>query len=276
MSKINYVLLLLIINISFINAQQSFYGEVIYEGQRKGDVKTDSSSLSSFPPNSPQNALLSVLREKLKSGIQQTYILKFDKTSSLYKKVDRLEAPNSDGISFSTEIGFSGNVIYKNLKKNRYTLENEIYGKVFLIKDELEKHNWKLENEIKKIGNYTCYKATKIIKKKVRANKYAGFSLSKNKTKDPIKPEMKEIEVVVTAWYTPQIPVTSGPGVYHGLPGLILEVVNGNQIIICSSIKINTKKKTTIKEPKRGEEVNQAEFDKILKDKREERKSRSK
>ncbi len=32
----------------------------------------------------------------------------------------------------------------------------------------------------------------------------------------------KQIEVV--AWYTPQIPVSNGPGEYWGLPGLILEI----------------------------------------------------
>ena len=33
-----------------------------------------------------------------------------------------------------------------------------------------------------------------------------------------------EVETI-TAWYTPQIPVSHGPAEYGGLPGLILELI---------------------------------------------------
>ena len=38
------------------------------------------------------------------------------------------------------------------------------------------------------------------------------------------KPKMKKI--TIEAWFTPQIPVATGPSKHSGLPGLILEVSN--------------------------------------------------
>ena len=164
----------------------------------------------------------------------------------------------------------SGDVLYKNTKENRYTNQNEIFGKVFLIQDELQKHDWKLESETKNIGQYTCFKATKTITRTVRSG---GFSLSfnaSNEEEENEEPETKEEEVTIVAWYTPQIPVSTGPDVYHGLPGLILEVNDGITTTICSKVVLNPDDKKGIKEPKNGKKVNQEEYDEILQKKQEE------
>ena len=42
----------------------------------------------------------------------------------------------------------------------------------------------------------------------------------------------------VTAWYTPQIPVSNGPEEFQGLPGLILELSYDSQTILCSKISL--------------------------------------
>src|SRR5690606_18150081 len=77
-------------------------------------------------------------------------------------------------------------------------------------------------------------------------------------------------EILVTAWYTPQIPVNQGPGEYWGLPGLILEVNSGNTTILCSKIEINPTDKTEIKAPSKGKVVTKKEYDIIVKDKMKE------
>ena len=79
---------------------------------------------------------------------------------------------------------------------------------------------------------------------------------------------------IVTAWYTPQIPISNGPQQYQGLPGLILEMNDGDLQIICSKIVINPDDKVTIKEPKQGKEVNQKEFDEIMEKKMKEMEER--
>jgi GLPGLI family protein len=71
-------------------------------------------------------------------------------------------------------------------------------------------------------------------------------------------------EVIITAWYTPEIPVNQGPEGYWGLPGLILEVNDDKTIILCSKVVMNAKEKVEIKAPNKGKEVTQKEYDEIV------------
>ena len=52
---------------------------------------------------------------------------------------------------------------------------------------------------------------------------------------------------------------------FWGLPGLILEIQDGDQTIVCSEIVLNPKEKIEIKEPKKGKKVSQEEYEKIMK-----------
>ena len=70
--------------------------------------------------------------------------------------------------------------------------------------------------------------------------------------------------ITIVAWYAPEIPVAHGPSQYWGLPGLILEVNNGSQVIICDKIILGTKEKLLLKEPTSGKVVTEEEFEKIL------------
>ena len=69
--------------------------------------------------------------------------------------------------------------------------------------------------------------------------------------------------IMVTAWYTLQIPVSNGPDEFQGLPGLILELSYDSQTILCSKVTLNPKNKSTIKPPTKGTSVTQSEFDAI-------------
>ncbi|RYD89335.1 MAG: GLPGLI family protein [Sphingobacteriales bacterium] len=71
-------------------------------------------------------------------------------------------------------------------------------------------------------------------------------------------------DIVVTAWYTPQIPVSHGPKDYWGLPGLILEASNGSTTLLCSKVTLNPKEKVAIKVPKVGEKVTRAQLEEIM------------
>ena len=54
----------------------------------------------------------------------------------------------------------------KNVTENKLIQAQEFYGKRFLVKDQLQPIQWKIESESKQIGNYLCFKATAVIPSK--------------------------------------------------------------------------------------------------------------
>ena len=117
---------------------------------------------------------------------------------------------------------------------------------------------------------YICYKATLI--KEVDPFSFAAFGRGGrgNNNNDAEKKDEKPKTMLVTAWYTPQIPVSQGPGEYWGLPGLILEVSSGTTTVLCKEITMNPDEKVTIKMPKKGKKVTREEYNKIVLKKTEE------
>lgn len=238
---------------------QEFQGVATYKTQRKVDIKLDSTQVNSD--------LQAKMLEMMKKQFQKTFLLTFNKEASIYKQEEELDKPNvgmGDGIQIVSIGGGGGSdVLYKNTKEERYAEQVDTYGKIFLVKDNIEKLDWKLGSETKYIGEYQCFKATytKMVEKPRIAFDDDEVDLDK-------EPEMEER--TVTAWYTPQIPVNNGPDNYQGLPGLILEVHDGKLTIICSKIVLNPEDKVEIAEPTKGKEVNQEAYEKIMEKKAKE------
>lgn len=260
--KILTITILLFVS-SIINAQD-FQGTATYKSHRKMNIQLDSTQMSSD--------MHKRMIEMMKKQFEKTYILSFNKEESIFKEDEQLEAPQPSGMQVVMVMSGGSDVLYKNTKENRFTNQNESFSKLFLIKDELQKHDWKLGSETKSIGEYTCYKATK-----TRQQEVVQSMISVNGDKDldeeeDKKPEMETI--TITAWYTPQIPVNNGPRNYHGLPGLILEVNDGSETIICSKIVLNPKNKVAISEPTKGKEISQEKYDIIMEKKMKEMQER--
>ncbi len=202
------------------------------------------------------------IQERLKNRLQKTYILTFNKEESTFKEDEKLDAIS--GATDSWGKNFTAGESYKNIKTNSLVQNQEFYGKKFLVKDKLQKMEWKMGSESKQIGNYTCFKATTLIPT-TDLNWY-NFSWSEISTKAATEDtEVKQIELTeVVAWYTPQIPVSQGPSEFWGLPGLILEVSVGNTTMLCSKIVMNPKEKTNIKAPEKGKVVAKMEYKEII------------
>ena len=241
---------------------QDFQGVATYKTQRKLDLKIDSTQVGG---GEMQKQIMAMLKKQF----QKTYVLTFDKNTSIYKEDEALAPPSAGGsIMVISSMGGSG-ALYKDIKHESFTNQQETFGKQFIIKDRLKPIEWELHSDTKNIGNYTCYKAT--YTKEIEEMSKMTFSSSDDEQNDeaPIpSPDTKTI--TVTAWYTPQIPVSNGPDNYQGLPGLILEVNDGDLTILCSKITINPKKSIEISEPKKGKQVTQEEYDKIMMKKMEE------
>ena len=228
---------------------QEFRGIATYKTDRKFDLEMDSTQVNS--------EMQKQLAAKLKQQFQKEYTLEFNQHESLYTEVEKLEEPapaSAGGIN----IVMSGNTdaIYRNVTTDSYLRETELMGKEFLIKDKPEKLDWKLEKDTKNIGNYTCFKAT--FSEEVTDQIFDSTTdslVSTTKTR------------VTTAWYTLDIPVKHGPSGFWGLPGLILEINDGEQTILCSKIVLNPEKASEIAVPNTGKVVSREEFEQIQKKK---------
>ncbi len=258
---------------------QDFQGEATYFSKTSFDLDLDGRQLSEEQKQR--------IRQRVKNSSERTYVLTFDKTSSLYIQEEKLDAPANGGQGRGRGVRFAfggfgaGSKYYKNVQEKRYLSQSEMFGKQFLIKDSLAQWEWELGSEAKKIGNYTCYKATAIIEPDSttfeRLRRMArgprtrqGGERDSTRSNTVLSRIDEPRERVVTVWYTPEIPISQGPGDYWGLPGLILEVNDGRTTILCTKIVLNTEDAEEIKIPSKGKEVSQAEYDKILGEKMDE------
>lgn len=241
---------------------QNFQGIAYYSSQTQ--MKNFNFSMEGMTPDAHEKMM-----EKMKKAFEKTYILNFTNTESIYFEEEKLDVPkpSSNGVS----VNFSGgnnSKYYKNFKSKQYIRNSDIFGKEFLITDSLEKFDWKITDEQKKIGNYTCNKAQIIIPvTEEEIKEYEEFKKSQEENKTNFMTISEPKDEIIEAWYTMEIPVSNGPREYWGLPGLILELHNGNTTLLCSKIILNPEQKIEMKAPKNGKKVSQKEFDKIEEDK---------
>ena len=259
---------LLLFGVISVSAQKEFQGLAVYES--KTSTSDMNKRLDGNKDITPE--MRKMIEERMKGMFEKTFILNFDRSASIYKEEEKLDAPGTNGnMRMMGSMMGGGGTYYKNVKEKIYSVDKEFMGKEFLVKDALPQLEWKMESETKVVGGYTCYKATAL-------KPVDGSDFRNMRAKDEVKKEEKKEEkttnfmdgfempkeILITAWYTPEIPVNQGPEGYWGLPGLILEVNDGKTIILCSKVVMNAKEKAEIKAPKVGKEVTQKEYDEIV------------
>ena len=168
----------------------------------------------------------------------KTKYLYYNRGISLYMADDEVESGNNVNATQSNiQIKTLGGdaVVYKNHESKEMICQEYILDRKFLIDEKLETSAWNLEAEEKTIGNFKCKKAS-------------------NGDGD-------------IAWYCPDIPISDGPLIYYGLPGLIIEMETKTQTITAE--EINTKYDTSakIKKPDSGKSVSREEYKETFKKK---------
>ncbi|MDB2385446.1 GLPGLI family protein [Polaribacter sp.] len=254
-------------------AQKDFQGKATYMSKTTMDM----SRFDQVP-----EARKKQIMARMKNFLEKTYTLSFTKTASTFKEDAKLDAPgasNGGGRGFASSTGQGS--IYKNSTDKKIIEDIETFSKRFLIIEKMNTLKWELGSETKQIGQYTCYKAT--LTREDNTIDYAnifgrrgrgGRNNNNEEKKDSTETTKKEVDTpkmeTITAWYTPQIPVSTGPKDYYGLPGLILEINSGRTTILCTEIVLNPNEKIEIKEPKKGKKVSREEYNEIVKEKTEE------
>lgn len=145
---------------------------------------------------------------------------------------------SSEFLIFKSKIGLYGE--YYVDRSNTLESKNS-YGQDFIV--QIPKFKWVITNDSKEIDKYTCYRATTI--------KVVENSNGKHK-------------VEIVAWFTPQLPYNFGPKEYNGLPGLILELKESDNLTF-SLKKLKELKEKKIKKPTKGKKITQKEFNKLSK-----------
>ena len=266
-NRIKNLLLLMIILVSNHIMSQDFQGKAYYFSKTSPDM-------SGWGNGQMTDAQKKQISDRMKGMFEKSYILTFDKISSIYEEEEVLSAPGKGGFNWWSS--FTAGPQYKNISDNQFVQDQDFYGRQFLITDSLEKLDWKIGNETKQIGKYLCIKATAVktvdefdwrsMRGKSRKNK----TESQNKS-EKTKSITEDIEIPktinVVAWYTPQIPISQGPGEFWGLPGLILEVNADRTTILCSKITLNPQDKIKIKAPEKGRVISRDDYNSTVKQK---------
>jgi GLPGLI family protein len=236
MKKINYLFLFLLIT-GYLSAQENplasgTSGTIVYEQTVKLEIKLEGES-AQFANMIPKE------RKSQK-------VLYFNPEASLYENKAQEEdqtLKSETGGAVMIKMMEPDNKVYTNLTANRQIEKREFMTREFLIETELNSSAWKLTGNQKVILNYPCQEAVK---------------------------DSKEGKVI--AWFTPVIPVSAGPGIYNGLPGLVLavDVNEGKQTLNIISINLKPVAENMIVKPEKGKKVTREEFDKIVAEKMKE------
>jgi GLPGLI family protein len=170
----------------------------------------------------------------------------FNEEASLYQNSKNVQSDineSSEDGGIRIMMSQPEEIYFRDLKKNTSIEQREFMTRLFLIESETEQKEWKLTGKQKMILDFPCQEA---------------ILQDSNKT--------------TNAWFTPAIPISTGPANYAGLPGLILSIESdsGNRVIIAKTIefkKIGTKE---MQKPKKGKKVSKEKFNSIVEKKTKE------
>ena len=119
--------------------------------------------------------------------------LYFNTAKSIYKPGRETDNTNTRAIG---EGPAKDNIVLTDFSTKQVKAVKQVYEQKFFVQDSLRVLDWKEKSEIRTIANYKCHKAV-------------------GKICD---------SVYVIAFYTEDIPAGSGPEMFGGLPGMIMEL----------------------------------------------------
>ena len=173
-------------------------------------------------------------------------LLYYTPTESLYKDLPKEKeaenkVSNGNGVHISMDFEGPSEIIYKDLVKNETIEQKEFMGRQFLITGDMKEMKWKMTGRQKEILKMPAQEAMMVMDKDT-----------------------------VLAWFTPAIPVKSGPSSLGNLPGMILEVHIGSMVEMKATSIINSVEKEQLEKPKGGKKMSQKDFEAMVKEKTKE------
>ncbi|MFN0016582.1 MAG: GLPGLI family protein [Saprospiraceae bacterium] len=217
------LLLTTVILVPWLLAAQATSGEITYKETIKIQIEL---------PDGDEE-----LKKMIPPSQSAAKVLVFNETVSLYKNAgaksegDVEVGHEEEGRAMKFVMKRPESILFTDIDESATVHQQEFFGRDFLVTGPARECKWKLTGEKKKIGDYECQKAL-----------------------------LQDTASQVVAWFTPQIPVSAGPGGYGMLPGLILEldIDNGQRTTIVT--KVDLKAVGKIEKPSKGKKVTADEF----------------
>lgn len=229
---------LLLISLFFIinTYAQTNSGSLTYT-VKPDKVMMDSILNQENTPSALKRGIQNLFDYQLKTLPHLTYRLDFNNKESLFSIPQNM--PNDNRLDLqktARNVGAYGKYFISQDEKMSYH-QFEFAGAELIVTHPSDKFDWQITNESKLINGYQCYKAV--------THYYPDAGLGGK----------------ITAWFTPSLPFQTGPIVYAGLPGLILELKQGYYIFTAEDINLSKKEKK-IKKPRRGRLISSEDFPK--------------
>jgi GLPGLI family protein len=176
----------------------------------------------------------------------KTYtLLHFNATESKYENSEEEAEAGNEGWSNRKETFF----MKRNFKDNTLYDGITFLGKTYLIHDSIVPPKWKILNDMKEVAGHICMNAS---------------------WTDTLRKQN------VFVWFALDMPVSTGPDRFIGLPGIILEVDINNGALIMTADKMDLKPLTTeLDTPQKlkGKKINMAEYTRLMEQQMKERRA---
>lgn len=170
---------------SALYAQYTEAGKVQYERRENKYAQMDYG-------DDENSAWMDAVKSQMQKFKSTFFDLSFDTARSIYKP----EPVATDDKSFWGGNPATDNTVLTDFNAHRVSADKTIFEKTFRVQDSMRVLQWKIEDEIRTIADYKCRKAVSRICD----------------------------SVYVVAFYTDDIPVSGGPEMFSGLPGMIMEL----------------------------------------------------
>ena len=221
------IFIFFLISNSIVYSQGQFCGSIEYTVE---SIVAKDSIKNKIKSNNKNNKIYqSFLTSKA------NFELNLNSKESIYKIKRNTNKLKSDSdktikLNFLESFGGGNGKFYNNISTNEILVQKMLFSDLLLVSYKPIK--WKLLNESKTIGKYRCFKA------------------------------ISDNDIIV--WYTPEIPLRYGPNLYHGPPGLVLEVYISKIRIVATKINYKNEKNCFIQKPKKGILVTEDKYKKML------------
>lgn len=228
MKSINFAIIFFMTSLTFSQSGEATYQKTIIE-----DYNTD--KWVQLKKNDPTRYNMYLQLEKRKNEIidKMEFTLRFKNEKSEFSLNKFMEKDNDRYVKLA-KIGNEG-VYYNNSNTCEKIMQTEAYNSKYLVS--LNDITWDLKKSTKNLRGYECRLA---IGEKVTFK------------------NGEEIITEVEAWYAPEIPLSYGPKMYQGLPGIIVQLKVNNEVYTLTDLDLG--EGHNIKWPEDGKEITESDF----------------